>query len=319
MTPPDPRVAQAVQMFQAGRQGEAVLALNQLGAAGHGEAIRILGELRWSGQIDPSPSAGRSLFEKAEQAGDLQARYYVTNLLGSGIAGRRDWAGALDRLAKEGRADPARARAAKLVAAMKLDGDGNPRQTSIGDMVSETPHVVRHRRLFTDTECAYVLGVAKAGYGPSVVYDSQRRLVRDPIRSSDGSTLHWLIEDPAIHALNRRIAAASGSEAERGEAVQVLRYEPGQEYKAHFDFVPNADNQRHLTALVWLSNDYRGGETAFLRTGLEISGKRGDAIVFRNALPDGRMDPLTEHAGRPVTKGTKYLYSRWIRERRWAP
>ena len=39
----------------------------------------------------------------------------------------------------------------------------------------------------------------------------------------------------------------------------------------------------------------------------------------------GRPSPLylarrlTEHAGLPVTSGTKFLYSRWIRESRWAP
>jgi prolyl 4-hydroxylase len=319
MTIADSRVNQALQLFQAGRQGEGVLALNRLGAAGHGEALRILGELRWSGQLDPSPEAGRALFEKAAQAGDRQSRYYVTNLLGSGIAGPRNWPGALERLDREGRSDPLRARAAKLVAAMKLDGGGNPREASAGECVSEAPYVTRHKRLFSDSECAYVLAIAKPGYGPSIVYDSQRRLVRDPIRTSEGSTLHWLMEDPALHALNRRIAAASGSEADQGEAAQVLRYTPGQEYRAHFDFVPNADNQRHLTALVWLNHDYRGGETVFLRAGLELKGRRGDAIVFRNALADGSIDPMTEHAGRPVSKGTKYLYSRWIRTGRWAP
>lgn len=319
MTIADPRVGQAVQLFLGGRQGEGVLALNQLANGGHGEALRALGELRWSGQLDPSPAAGRALFEKAAQAGDQQAGYYVTNLLASGIAGPRDWSRAIERLEREARSDPARAKAAKLLSAMKLDAEGNPRDAAASEIVSETPHITRHRRLFGDGECAYVLAVAKPGYGPSTVYDSQRRLVRDPIRTSDGSTLHWLIEDPALHALNRRIAAASGSEAEQGEAAQVLRYAPGQEYKPHFDFVRAGTNQRRMTALVWLNHDYRGGETAFLRASLELKGKRGDAIVFRNALPDGSIDPMTEHAGRPVIKGTKYLYSRWIRTERWAP
>ena len=277
---------------------------------------------RWAscaGRATSTPAAGRALFEKAAQAGDRQAGHYVTNLLASGIAGPRDWPAALGRLEREARDDPARAKAARLLAAMKLEADGNPRDAVASELVSEAPHVTRHPRLFTEGECAYVLGVAKPGYGPSTVYDSQRRLVRDPIRTSDGSTLHWLIEDPAIHALNRRIAAASGSLSEQGEAAQVLRYGPGQEYKPHFDFVRAGANQRRMTALVWLNHDYRGGETAFLRAGLELKGKRGDAIVFRNALPDGSIDPMTEHAGRPVTKGIKYLYSRWIRTERWAP
>ncbi len=319
MTVDDPRVSHAVQLLAGGRHAEGLLALNQLASTGSGEALRVIGELRWGGQLDPSPSAARKLFEQAAMAGDRMAGIYVTNLLASGIAGRRDWAAALARLGEEAKSDPARAKALRLLEKMRLDANGDPGVPPGEETISESPHVTRHARLFSPAECAYVLDVAKPGYSPSTVYDSQRRLVRDPIRSSDGSTLHWLVEDPAIHALNRRIAAASGSTADQGEAAQVLRYAPGQEYRPHFDFVRASGNQRRLTALVWLNHDYRGGETAFLRAGFRLKGKRGDAIVFRNALPDGSVDPMTEHAGLPVIAGAKYLYSRWIRAKRWAP
>jgi prolyl 4-hydroxylase len=139
------------------------------------------------------------------------------------------------------------------------------------------------------------------------------------MRTSDGSTIHWLIEDPAVHALNRRLAAASGSDAAQGEAIQILRYRPGQQYHPHFDFVRASDNQRTWTALVYLNHDYTGGETSFLRTGLKVKGRKGDAIVFRNAGADGGPDPMSEHAGLPVAGGVKYLASRWIRAKRWVP
>lgn len=315
----DPRVAQALAQFSAGRKPEALLALNQLAAADNGEALRILGELRWAAPVDPDPAAGRALFERAAEAGDATAAVYATNLLASGIAGPRDWPRAIERLRDEARRDPARRATLDLIERMALDDTGDPLRLRPGERVSETPDVVRHAGLFTAAECAYVLKVAESGYAPSTVYDSQRRLVRDPLRSSDGSTLHWLIEDPAIHAINRRLAAASGTDATQGEAAQVLRYKGGQEYRPHFDFVRAAPNQRVLTALVWLNHDYKGGETVFPKAGLKLKGRKGDAVVFRNALPDSTVDPLTEHAGLPVTVGTKFLYSRWIRECRWAP
>lgn len=315
----DPRVAQALQAFVDGRRPEGLVALTRLIGEGIGEAARILGELRWGGQHDPDPVAGRHLFERAAALGDGPAQHYATNLLASGIAGPRDWPGALRRLKGEAASDPARRAALDLIGRMKLDEQGDPLTLRPGEPVSEAPDVVRQPALFTAAECAYVLAVAQPGYAPSTVYDSQRRLVRDPIRSSDGATLHWLIEDPAIHALNRRIAAACASQADQGEAAQVLRYRPGQQYRPHFDFVRAAPNQRVLTALVWLNHDYLGGETAFPRAGLKLKPRKGDAMVFRNALPDGAVDPLTEHAGLPVSRGTKYLYSRWIRQSRWAP
>ena len=315
----DPRVASALQAFSAGRKPEALVSLTRLMADGVGEAARIIGELRWGGQHDPDPVAGRALFERAAALGDPTAQHYATNLLASGIAGPRDWAGALQRLAGEAKTDPARRAALDLIGRMELDEIGDPVALRPGERVSEAPDVVRHTALFTAAECAYLLQIAQPGYAPSTVYDSQRRLVRDPIRSSDGATLHWLIEDPAIHALNRRIAAACATDADQGEAAQVLRYRPGQQYRPHYDFVRAAPNQRVLTALVWLNHDFKGGETAFPRAALKLKPRRGDAAVFRNALPGGEVDPLTEHAGLAVTRGTKFLYSRWIRESRWVP
>ena len=293
----DPRVAQAVQAFLAGRRPEALLALNRMIAEGVGEAARILGELRWGGQHDPDPAAGRALFERAAAMGNSTAAIYVTNLLASGIAGPRDWPGALRRLEHEAQRDQARRAAFELIGRMRHDANGDPLEPPPGERVSETPDIVRHAGLFTAAECAYVLDIAKPGYAPSTVYDSQRRLVRDPIRSSDGATLHWLIEDPAIHALNRRIAAACGTDAGQGEAAQVLRYQAGQQYRPHFDFVRAAPNQRVLTALVWLNHDFKGGETAFTARGTEAQGPQGR----RRGIPQR----LAQRRGRPADRARR--------------
>jgi prolyl 4-hydroxylase len=69
--------------------------------------------------------------------------------------------------------------------------------------------------------------------------------------------------------------------------------------------------------LVYLSDDYEGGETRFERTGLAYRGRAGDALLFRNADAGGRPDPMSLHYGRPVARGVKYLASRWIRAKRF--
>jgi prolyl 4-hydroxylase len=74
-----------------------------------------------------------------------------------------------------------------------------------------------------------------------------------------------------------------------------------------------------MTALIYLNDDYEGGETAFVRTGLKVRGKAGDVILFHNQGTDGGPNPMSEHAGLPVTNGAKYLATRWIREARWIP
>jgi len=68
-----------------------------------------------------------------------------------------------------------------------------------------------------------------------------------------------------------------------------------------------------------LNDDYEGGETEFLSTGLKVCGRKGDGLLFRNADASGKPDLNSQHAGLPVTAGEKYLASRWIRERRFTP
>jgi prolyl 4-hydroxylase len=116
-----------------------------------------------------------------------------------------------------------------------------------------------------------------------------------------------------VNALNRRIAAFSGTSVAQGEPLQLLCYRPGAEYRAHVDALPSEPNQRILTVLVYLSNDYAGGETHFPRAGLSFRGNPGDALIFSNVTGDGRLDPLAIHAGMPVTSGVKWIASRWIR------
>jgi prolyl 4-hydroxylase len=97
--------------------------------------------------------------------------------------------------------------------------------------------------------------------------------------------------------------------------MQVLSYAPGQQYHQHSDALPNVPpgQQRVLTFLVYLDEAYDGGETAFPALGLNVRGRTGDGLLFRNASHDGTPDPRSVHAGLPVTRGVKHLASRWIR------
>jgi prolyl 4-hydroxylase len=311
---------QAISLSNAGRNAEAVQLIRQVAATGDSEALTVLAEMTWrGGLVEQDPKQARALFEQAAARGSGKANLVVTNLLASGVAGRQDWRLALERLRTEAQQLAERRRALDLIAAMNLDPSGDPVSVPEGKRLSDDPEVVHYPELLTPSECRYLMEATGNRFDPSMVYDSSRRLVRDEIRTSDGSTIHWLIEDPAVVALNRRIAAISQSRYESGEALALLRYSPGQEYRPHFDFVKGAENRRLMTALIYLNEDYEGGETAFIRTGLKVKGKTGDVILFRNDGADTGPNPNSEHAGLPVTGGIKFLATRWIREERWIP
>lgn len=310
----------AVRLLNSGQVDEGVQVLRQTASQGDPEALFLLADMTWSGtDVPQDPARGRLLFEYAAALGHTRSNLVATNLMASGIAGKRNWPAAIERLAAEACQLPERRSTLELLRAMRLDDKGDPRASYDPKMLNERPWACLFERLMTPAECAYLIHAAEGLFRPSMVYDREGRETPDLIRTSDGAGFSWLLEDPAIHALNRRIAKASGTAYDQGEPLQVLRYAPSQEYKPHFDFLEGVENPRPWTALVYLNEDYEGGQTAFVETDLQVRGSSGDVLLFRNEGPGGRRDPLAKHAGTPVTSGIKYLATRWIRERRWIP
>jgi prolyl 4-hydroxylase len=305
----------AEALAAAGRPREAFELLTSPDAAIDPEALSSLAYWRLSGQIVRRDlPAARDLFRRAAEAGQQEAARIHAAFVGNGTGGPSDWASALRLLQQN--AYPGAAAELALIEKMRLGASGDPLDLPAGETLSDRPWVATLPGLFSAAECDFLVAEASPWLHPSLVIDPRTGAqLRNPIRTSDSMSFAYVQEVPAVHALNRRLAAATGTDVRQGEALQVLRYRPGQEYRPHMDAVAGEPNQRILTALVYLNEDYEGGETLFLRTGLEFKGGKGDALVFRNALPDGRADEMAQHAGLPVGAGEKLIASRWIRAR----
>lgn len=260
--------------------------------------------------------AARTLFGEAARAGRRDAAVIRCNLVASGV----DWSQGLALLRILARSGRRSRDELAIVEQMALAANGDPASIPAGEMIGESPNLIWFRALLNPAECRYLVEAAEPMLQPSVVVDARSgRQVPDPVRTSDSVGFTLPLENPAVHALNRRIAAASGTRVEQGEPLQVLRYRPGQEYKPHFDHIPGFANQRVMTMLVWLNEDYDGGETLFMMTGRKLRGRIGDALLFRNSKADGRRDDSAAHAGLAVTSGEKLIASRWIRQHPFEP
>lgn len=309
----DQMFAEGLALAEAGRTREAIAAIAEAAQGGSADAAFTLGDLHWRGVgMEQDFSRGRELFSRSSELGHPMGIRATTNLLATGIGGERDWPESLRRLQQEARSDLLRRRMFEVIAAMKLTPTGDPVSVPAAERLSDEPDIFLFRNAFTEAECDFLIALAEPTYEPSLVIMDGKD-VPDPIRTSEGSTVHWLIEDPATHAINRRLAALSGTPVERGEPLHILRYRPGQQYRPHYDWLP-PPNRRVMTALIYLNEDYEGGETGFVKIGLKVRGRKGDAIVFSSVLADGSLHPKSEHSGLPVISGTKYLGSRWIRE-----
>jgi len=102
------------------------------------------------------------------------------------------------------------------------------------------------------------------------------------------------------------------------ENLQLLRYEVGQFYQHHNDFidyqVDRPTGPRILTFFLYLNDVEQGGETNFPRIGLSVQPKRGRAVLWPSAFDyDLNLNDIrSDHQAMPVIKGIKYGANAWI-------
>lgn len=285
-------------------------------AARDGEAAFILANWLMAGERIPrNLHRARDLFRQAAEAGIREAEAPLVALLANGAGGQsRHWIDAVERFADAAKSQPALRAQSECLAQMAIDDTGEPAGDFTPQFLSHDPLIVRYPEFMTAAECDAVIAMSQPLLRSATVVDPRSgALVRDPVRDSSTAAFPFLCETPFLHAINRRIAAASRSTYEQGEPTQVLHYAPGQQYKLHSDAIPRATNQRIQTFLVYLNDDFAGGATFFPQANLRLRPPRGTAVCFSNVTADMRPSPNAVHSGEPVTSGTKMVLSKWIR------
>ncbi len=262
-----------------------------------------------------------------------------------GLRGEQNWERAFDTLQLAAEQGSESAQRQLLLLADPVSGAETPdfadseiwavirRRISLERLLSHPDRRAIHNRprirvidgFATAAECRWLRDRAKSMLEAALVFDAQGRLVPDPVRTNRGADFQLSDMDLLIEIIRARIAAATHIPVPVFEPVQVLHYSVGQEFKRHVDSLEPSNprhreqlrshGQRIATFLIYLNDDFEGGETEFSRIGVRYRGKTGDAIFWANCDMEGRPDPMTLHAGLPPTAGEKWILSQWIRDR----
>jgi prolyl 4-hydroxylase len=220
---------------------------------------------------------------------------------------------------------PARPRA-RLAPGTRIDaGD----REVVVHMRTEDPVVATLGGVLDADECRTLIELARPRLRPSTLVDPEtgRDVVSD--RRTSWGMFFRLEEDAFIARLDRRLSRLMNLPLEHGEGLQVLHYPAGAGSEPHVDYLAptNAANresvlrsgQRVSTLVAYLDDVPAGGQTVFPALGWAVSPVRGNAVYFEYGDDHGRVDARSLHASAPVTRGEKWVVTKWMRQRRFVP
>lgn len=300
-----------------------VALLQQRAMAGDARAQYELGARLLVGRSAPfAPQDGAALIAASARQENTDALQLCAVLAAVGIGGAQNWEAAFDFVRRAAAAGDKRAKGQLLLLGDQFTDQLNiPRASQHFD----APRVLTFERFLSPSICNWIIERAKPSLHAARVINAQEggRNVHS-VRTNTGMGFSLIDTDLVMQLTQARIAAAIGAPMAHQEPPNILHYEPGQEYKPHYDFVdPGVAHfqqelmtvgQRTVTFLIYLNEDYEGGATTFPRLDWSFRGKTGDALAFWN-LTDGNPDARTLHAGTPTTNGVKWLFSKWVRDR----
>ena len=164
------------------------------------------------------------------------------------------------------------------------------------EVISWSPRAFLVHNLFTDAEADHVVEMSRDHLKRSLTKGGGKEdAKRSKFRTSDSSSLEKY-QTRVVAALEERVAILLSYPALHQESLKVLRYNPGQLYKPHFDAFSvkkqlPGDSNRAATVILYLTEVEEGGETNFPRAKLDIGYDRRhrDRMERTTSCDGGRM------------------------------
>jgi prolyl 4-hydroxylase len=175
----------------------------------------------------------------------------------------------------------------------------------------------------TEKEKNYILDKTKDKFVTSGLYLNKNT---DNIRKSQTA---WISKHNAtIKNIIMRVCEKTNLPFQNAEDMQVTKYEPGGYFTKHYDttheFGEHSDNfyslggHRVATMIIYLNDDFEGGETEFVNLQKKIQPIERAGILFYS-LDKNREQchPYSLHQGNPVSLGNKYIVNIWMRQNKF--
>jgi len=199
-----------------------------------------------------------------------------------------------------------------------------------GSDAKDGPWIMTLESLLSEEECDRLIELGGIeGYKQSADVGQKKFDGTYDSNYNSGRTSHnaWCNDncwnDPVTQRVHEKIEHALSGMIPRThyEYLQLLRYEEGQHYQTHHDYIEHHLERQHgvrtLTVFLYLSDVEEGGGTEFPNYDLVVTPKRGKAVIWPSVLNEdpNEKDGRTEHGALPVIKGIKYAANAWVHQR----
>ena len=187
------------------------------------------------------------------------------------------------------------------------------------DGIPDGPWVVTLENFISDKEVDTL-----KGWGDRLGYE--RSQAGDQIIDVRTSSQAWCTDqchkNPVVTELRNKIHSLTQIPEQNSEFLQLLKYDEGQFYKTHNDFIDKHVDQLHgprlLTFFIYFNSVEEGGGTRFPKlNNLTIEPKQGRVLVWPSILDEdvNAVDHRTNHEAIAVVKGEKFAANAWIHQR----
>lgn len=305
--------------------------LKSAARAGDLPAMSELGHRLLIGDRAPKmPEHALSLISAAAKGGEGRALARLAALTAAGAYVPQDWPAALRLL---GAAAAAGDESAQGQLSCLQSSSGQVRMEDwLCPATSKALHAKVHRvsKVAPVAVCRWLMERARGHLEPARVYDSvSRQDMVHQMRTNTVANFNYATLDVVQFLVQERMSRTCAQRMQQLEAPMVLHYDVGQQITPHFDFIDaNAadyeqqireQGQRMITFLLYLNDDYGGGETTFPALDIVNRGISGDGLYFINSNADRSPDRNMVHTGSAPTSGEKWIVTQFIRDIRLRP
>lgn len=182
--------------------------------------------------------------------------------------------------------------------------------------------VVEIKGVLTPQECDDLMAFSqKKNMFPSQVVSPDKG--EYSVKENQRKSLSLWLKDTDHIAANKMADTAeywTNTPRNHQEYLQVVKYDEGGKFNAHYDPQYGSTTQsRKATLLVYLNDDYVGGQTYFVNLGLKIKPEKGKGILFRSLDDSGKIIDVSLHCGEKVERGNKWICTKWIHNMPFSP